>query len=391
MKLDKKRGVGGAALLLVAVVLWVALSDGGEPVRVATTVTDTLSVSVTAEGRTRARDPYTVTAPVAGWLTRIPVQEGDEVDAGQVLARILPSPQDPRTAAALGADVEAARAMRVEAEASLARAAVQAEQARREAERRTALAEEGSLSREVIEQARTQAALAERTRASAEAALEAASANLAAAEARVMGASGDASSGPAVAVTAPVAGRILRIPDRSARVVPAGTPLMEMADVGGLEVVFDVLSQDAVRIEPGQEIRITEWGGDGVLEGTVRTVTRAGYTRVSALGVEEQRVDVVGDLSHIPSALGTGYRVAGEIVTSRASDVLAVPTSGLFRSDGAWAVYAVVNGRAVRREVTLGLRNAERAEVVEGLVEGDQVVLFPPATLSHGAEVRPLP
>ena len=206
-----------------------------------------------------------------------------------------------------------------------------------------------------------------------------------------MGASGEGSGAPAVVVTAPVAGRLLRIPDRSARVVPAGTPLMEMADVGSLEVVFDVLSEDAVRIEPEQEIRITEWGGDGVLEGTVRTVTQAGYTRVSALGVEEQRVDVVGDLGHIPPSLGTGYRVAGEIVTARASDILTVPTSGVFRSEGAWAVFVVENGRAMRRTVTLGMRNSERAQVVDGLVEGDRVVLFPPASLDDGVEVRPLP
>ena len=391
MKLDRKRVLGGAAFVVVAVVLWLALRDGGEPVRVEVAARDTLSVSVAAEGMTRARDRYTLTAPVTGWLTRIRVEEGDDVDAGEVLARILPSPEDPRTAAALGAELQVAGAMRLEAEASLARATAQAEQARREAERRIALADEGALSREVIEQARTQAALAERSLASADAALEAASARLAAAEARLLGASGDASGAPALVVTAPVAGRLLRIPDRSARVVPAGTPLMEMADVGGLEVVFDVLSEDAVRIEPGQEIRVTEWGGDGLLAGTVRTVTRAGYTRVSALGVEEQRVDVVGDLHRIPPELGTGYRVAGEIVTSRESEVLTIPTSAVFRSEGAWAVFVVENGRALRREVTLGMRNSERAQVVEGLAAGDRVVLFPPASLTDGAEVSPLP
>ncbi len=391
MKLDRKRVMAGAALVLVAAVLWMTVTDGGAPVRVAVVGRDTLSVSVAAEGMTRARDAYSLTAPVTGWMTRIPVEEGDDVAAGQVLARILPSPEDPRATAMLGAEVEAARAMRLEAEASVARATTQADQARREAERRTALADEGGLSREVVEQARTQAALAERSVASAEAALEAASARLAAAEARLLGVSSDASGTPAVAVTAPVAGRLLRIPDRSARVVAAGTPLMEMADVDGLEVVFDVLSEDAVRIQPGHRVHITEWGGDGVLEATVRTVTLAGYTRVSALGVEEQRVDVVGDLVHIPSSLGTGYRVAGEIVTWRESDVLTVPTSAVFRSDGTWAVFIAENDRAVRREVALGMRNADRAQVLEGLAEGDRVVLFPAAALTDGARIRPLP
>ena len=391
MKLDRKRIVGGAALALLAVVAWIALRDGGIRVRVEAASRDSLSVSVAVEGRTRARDAYTLTAPVTGWLTRVSADEGEEVDAGAVLARILPSPEDPRTLAALGAEVEAARAARMEAEAGLAQAEARADQARREAERRTALAEAGSLSREVIEQARTQAVVAERTLASAAAALEAASARLAAAEARLLGTSGDASGAPAVEVPAPVGGRVLRIPDRSARVVAAGAPLVEMADVRDLELVFDVLSEDAVLIEPGQEIRITEWGGDGVLKGTVRTVTLAGYTSVSALGVEEQRVDVIAELHGAPTALGTGYRVAGEIVTQRETDVLGVPTSAVFRSDGAWAVFVVEDGRAARRQVVLGMRNPERAQVLEGLAEGDQVVLFPPSALTDGADVRPLP
>lgn len=387
----KKRSIliMGAALLVVAVG-YTLLRNGGVEVSVEAVTRDTLSVSLGVEGRTRARELFTVTAPVHGELARIGLEEGDPVEAGDVVARILPSLENPRTLATLRADVEAARAAHLEAGAAVAQAETRAEQAAREADRRTALAEAeaGSLSREAIEQAVTAADVAARQLEAARAMLDASEARLAAARARVLGASGSSDSAPALDVIAPVSGRVLRIPDRSGRAVTAGTPLIELADVRGLELVFDVLSEDAVRIEPDQEILVSDWGGDEVLKGRVRTVTMAGYTKVSALGVEEQRVDVIGDLDATPAPLGAEYRVGGSIVVWRGSDVLTVPTSAIFRDADGWAVFAVESGSARLRPVTLGRRNPERAELLDGLEEGSLVVVFPPSDLTDGASVR---
>lgn len=385
----KKRSIliTGAAFLVMAVG-YALLGNGGVEVSVEPVTRDTLSVSLGVEGRTRAREPFTVAAPVHGQLARIELEEGDPVEAGDIVARILPSLENPRTLATLRADVAAARAAQLEAGAAVARAETRAEQAARNADRRTALAEAGSLSREAIEHAVTAADVAARELEAARAMLEASEARLAAARARVLGASANSDSAPALDVVAPVSGRVLRIPDRSERAVAAGAPLIELADVRGLELVFDVLSEDAVRIEPGQEILVSDWGGDEVLKGRVRTVTMAGYTKVSALGVEEQRVDVIGDVDDTPASLGAAYRVGGSIVVWRGNDVLTVPTSAIFRDADGWAVFAVENGSARLSAVTLGRRNAERAELLDGLEEGSLVVVFPPSDLTDGASVQ---
>jgi HlyD family secretion protein len=199
---------------------------------------------------------------------------------------------------------------------------------------------------------------------------------------------------------------VLRVLEESERVVPAGTPLVEIGDVGrgyieegaaggeaggrsgGLEVVVDVLSEDAVRIGAGDPVRIEEWGGDGVLLGAVRLVEPDAFTEVSALGVEEQRVNVIADLFDAPPSLGAGYRVEAHIVTWQGEGVLTVPTSALFQRDGAWAVFAVEDGEAALRTVRVDHRSAEAAEIVEGLAEGDVVVLFPSDQIEEGVSVR---
>lgn len=388
MKVGARRALIAGAVLAVIGATYLVTRDGGVAVSTATAVRDTLSVSIGVEGRTRPRDLYTVTAPASGRLARIRLEEGAEVGAGDTVARMLPTLEDPRTLATLRANVDAARAAYLEAESGVEQARIRASQARREADRRAALTDAGGLSREAIEQAELQARVAERTLEAARATLQAAAARRDAAETRLLGAAGDVDERAVMSVTSPVSGHVLQIPDASERVVSAGMPLVELADVRGLEVVFDVLSEDAVRIEPGQALQVTEWGGDAHLTGTVRVVTRSGYTKVSALGVEEQRVDVIGDLDEIPGSLGAGYRVAGNIVVWRGEDVLTVPTSAIFRSDRGWVVYTVSGGRAQRTEVEIGRRNPERAEVTAGLQPGAEVVLFPPAALEDGSSVR---
>jgi HlyD family secretion protein len=382
--------IAGAVLAVVAVAYTLSTGNGVE-VDVAAATRDTLSVTIPVEGRTQARDRFTVAAPISGRLTRLEVEEGDSVGAGQVVGRLYPAPEDPRVVATVRAEVAAAEARHTEAEARLREAELQASQAVREVDRRRPLAEMGALTREAMEQAELAATVAEERSTSARAALASAEAALRGARARLLGNETTSGDVRPVEVTAPVSGRVVRVPDRSERVVLAGTTLLELADTGGLEVVMDVLSEDAVSIGPGDELVVTGWGGEGTLRGRVRAVTLVGYTKVSALGVEEQRVDVYADLHDRPGTLGTGYRVSGEIVVWRGADVLTVPASALFRSGAAWELFVVEGGRARQRTVQVGHRNEDAVEIVEGLEEGDRVILFPPESIEDGASVSVTP
>ena len=383
-----KRGlVIGGAVLAVAAVAWALWGGGGVEVTVAEAAPDTLSVTIPAEGVTRARDRYTVAAPITGRLTRRDVRAGDRVEEGELLAQLYPAPEDPRAIATARAEVSAAEARHNEAQARLREAEIQARQAQREAERRRPLLELGAITRESLEQAELGAEVAEERRESAEATLRAAEAALTAARARLLGTEASDGSVRPVDVRAPVAGRVERVPDESERVVPAGTPIIELAGVGGLEIVMDILSEDAVRVDPGDPVVLTGWGGEERLHAEVRTVTLVGYTEVSALGVEEQRVDVIADLEDPPPSLGTGYRVTGDIVVWR-GEVLTVPTSAVFRVGDAWQVFVVEEGRARRRVVVIGQRNEDAVEIVDGLEAGDRVILFPPEAVDEGVDVR---
>ena len=379
----------GVAVVAVAIA-YAVWGGGGVRVTVAEAGRDTLSVTIPADGTTRARGRYTVAAPITGRLSRLDVRAGDVVVEGQLLARLYPAPEDPRVIATARAEVGAAEARYTEAEARLREADVQAQQARREAERRRPLLELGAITRENLEQAELAAQVAEERRGSAAATLRAAEAALAAARARLLGAGGSDGDVRPLDVLAPVAGRVARVPDESERVVSAGTPIVELAGVGGLEVVMDILSEDAVRVDPGDPVVLTGWGGEERLHAEVRMVTLAGYTEVSALGVEEQRVDVIADLEDPPSSLGTGYRVSGEIVVWR-GEVLAVPTSAVFRVGDTWQVFVVEDGRARRRDVAIGQRNESAVEIVQGLEAGERVILFPPETVDEGVDVRIAP
>lgn len=388
------------ALAAAAILAWVAARGSAVSVTAVPAVRDTLTETLGVEGVTRARESYTITAPVSGRLERLDVERGDTVEAGRVLGRILPAPQDARTVATLRAEVQAARAAREQASSRLAAAEARARQTGLEVERRRPLADMGALSREQMERVEVEAELAARELEAARAALAAAEASLETAEARLLGATPEAvppDGDAAVPVAAPASGRVVVLPDRSGRVVAAGEPLLELADTDALEIVVDVLSRDAVRIRPGQEMRVTSWGGPEPFRGTVRTVTRAGYTEISALGVEEQRVDVLVEVPHPPESLGTGYEVTGEIVVWEGADVLSVPASAVFRSpdagagadpDGGWALFVIDQGRARLREVRVGRSGRERVQVLEGIEEGELVVPFPPAELEPGTRVR---
>ena len=197
-------------------------------------------------------------------------------------------------------------------------------------------------------------------------------------------------AGQPVDVRAPTNTVLLRIEQQSERVVLAGAALMLLADPSRYELVVDVLSTDAVKISPGMRVSVVEWGGPLAVNATVRTVGPGAFTKVSALGVEEQRVHIVADLVDPPGRLNDGYRVQGRIVIWEQPDVLKLPIGALFRCGGNWCTFIVKSGKAVQRIIQIGQRNAEEAQVLDGLQDHDTVVVYPPTTLSDSMSVRPL-
>lgn len=380
----RKRVVWGAVAAIALLLLALSLRSDPVPVEAAEVGRGPLETTVSAEGVTRVRDRYVVAAPVAGRLERVEVREGDAVEAGTVVARLDPLPLDPQSAAQARARLASARAMLAEAESRVQQSVEARRQAARTAERIRTVGEAGGLSREQVERAETEHAVSRREEEAAVARRTAAAAELEVARAALLSLEG---SRAAMEIRAPVGGRVLRLHEQSERVLQAGTPLVSIGDARGLEVVVEVLSTDAVRISAGAPMRLVDWGGEGELHGTVRQVEPGAFTKVSALGVEEQRVNVVGDLRDPNPALGDGYRVEARIVVWSAPDVLKVNNGALFRFKDGWAVFAIEDGRARQRRVEVGHRGAEESEVRDGLSAGDRVVLFPSDDLVDGSRV----
>lgn len=382
--------LAASALLLLAVFLRPTVHD----VDVGTVSKGPLTVTVDEEGETRVRDRFVVAAPVAGRIERITLKAGAAVDPSTVVTRIYPLQLDPRARAEAEARLDAAQAGQREAEARVAQAEAALQQATRSAKRARQLARPGTISAEELELAE----LAETSRTkeleAARYAATVAEHNVAAAKAALVatdltGATvcGDGTA-PCIAIAAPVAGRVLRVIEESERVVPVGAPLVEVGDPAQLEIVIDVLSADAVKIQPGAPVIIEDWGGDRPLSARVRLVEPSGFTKLSALGVEEQRVNVIADFVEAPATLADAYRLEARVVVWQSNDALQVPTSALFRRGGTWSVFAIDNQRAQRREVKIGQRSATAAEVLEGLTAGEPVILHPSDLIDDGVRVR---
>jgi HlyD family secretion protein len=391
-----------AAGLALAGFVWWALRAPPVPVEIGTASRGTLELTVDEEGETRVRARFVVAAPAAGRLLRIALDEGDAVAAGDVLARIVPAPLDPRATRGAEARLEAADdAWRgAKARAALAEAALA--QADRDLGRAEQLRAAGARSDAALEGARLA-----RTRALREleaARFAAAAADHAADAARAVlmasrtppgnpGLPGDPCATPSscIEVRAPVAGHVLRVHEESERIVLAGAPLLALGDPAEIEIVVDVLSADAVKIRPGAELLVEDWGGEQPLRAAVRHVEPSGFTKISALGVEEQRVNVIADFMDVPSGLGDGFRIEARIVVWRADDVLRVPTSALYRYGEGWAVFVVDGNVARRREVEVGARGPFEAELLAGLEPGERVVLHPSDRLADGVRIREAP
>jgi|KBSSwiStaDraftv2_1062776.scaffolds.fasta_scaffold10654_11 HlyD family secretion protein len=375
--------------VLIAIAMWPKTID----VDVTTVSRGPVVLTVDEEGRTRVRDRFVVAAPVAGRVLRIELEPGDKVKSGMVVARIQPEQPpllDARSRAEAEAAIESARAAlgRARAEEQRARAAL--DQAQRELARtRELIANELTTARELEARAADVRAAEEAVNADVFA-VRAAGSELARAEARLAPAP-VAGSGRVVTVTSPVDGLVLKRVRESETVVPAGDPLLEIGDPQRLEIVADLLSTDAVRVKPGARAMIDQWGGNRTLDGRVKRVEPSGFTKISALGVEEQRVNVIldfADPAEAWAALGDGYRVEVRIVVWESPSVLRVPTSTLFRSGDKWATYSVDAGRAHLTSVEIGHQTGQEAEILSGLAEGARIIVHPSDAIADTARVR---
>ena len=372
------------ALLLVAAVVAVALWPQPVPVDVMPSTRGPLAVTVDEEGETRVRYRYVVSAPLTGRVLRIALEPGDPVIRGRTVVAQLraeaPALLDARTRAEAEAAVSAAQAGIGQAQAEQRRAAAAAELARLELKRQRDLAASDLTTRQAIDAAESNARTAEEAVRAAEFAVATAQSQLEQARARLQAPTLEA-SGRVLTVTAPVDGVVLKRLRESESVVPAGEPLVEIGDpVKDLEIVSDLLSTDAVKVKPGAKVRIEQWGGESVLRAKVRRVEPSGFMKISALGVEEQRVNVVMDFEDPADAwkqLGDGYRVEIRIVIWEAADVVKVPTSALVRQGEGWSVFVVDGDRVRRVPIAIGQRNADEAEIKSGLEAGRQVVVHP--------------
>jgi HlyD family secretion protein len=390
MKTTGRRVLLGAALAAALLLAGLALRPRPLAVETAPARTAPLRVTVEEEGRTRARDRFTVAAPVAGRLERVALREGDAVARDQVVARVHLAPMDPRERETASARLETARALEREAAENAQRARTDAQQARRDRERAERLSGEGYIPFQQLEQARSAETVALTAAEAARFRANAAASDVRAAKAALLAAEpGAGEEARLLALRAPAAGRVLRVLEESERVVPAGTPILVLGDPGRLEVVVDVLSSDAVLVRPGGAVLLGGWGGEGDLRAVVRTVEPSAFTKVSALGIEEQRVNVVADFVDAPGPLGDGYRVVARIVVWSSERALQVPASALFRraQGEGWALFAVEGGVARLRPVEIGHRTPASVEVLSGIAEGARVVLHPPAPLRDGARV----
>jgi HlyD family secretion protein len=388
MKLSTRWRVALGILAVLLVVVW-RLRPKEIAVDTVQAVRGPLRETVNEQGETRVHDRYVVAAPITGRLRRVLFRAGDSVGRGETVAWLEPAPLDARTEQQATAQVAAAEDARHAAESVVLAARAALEQAVRGRRRADSLAAQGHLSPAQREDAELQETTRRRELEAAGARAQTAQHDLERARATLL-ASGDAPC-PAcarTAIRAPVAGRVLRLLEESERVVPAGTPVLEVGDPSRLEIVSDLLSTDAVKVRPGDTLLVEGWGGGHTLRGRVRIVEPSGFTKISALGVEEQRVNVVADLVDEPGPLGDRYRVEVQVVIWGAADVLKVPLSALIRRGEDWAVMVVRDGRARLRPLTLGHRGEFEVEVLEGLEAGEAVIRFPSDLIRDGTRVR---
>lgn len=384
----------------IGIGLLVAIVSGLRPrplqVETATIENGPLTVSVLEEGKTRIRHRYIISPPIAGFLNRIPLRAGERIEAGKtVLATIQPQQAaflDPRSRAEAQARLKGTEAAKLQRETQVERARMALDLAEKEMGRMKTLRNTGAVAAREWDIAENQASLLGRELRAAEFALQVAEFERAQAEAALVqtDSPGGTASKP-IEIVAPVNGYVLNVHEESARTVAAGTPLMEVGDPADIEAEIELLSSDAVGVRVGAEVSIEQWGGDQPLRGRVSLVEPGGFTKVSALGVEEQRVKVrVEFVDPLPAGISFGdrYRVEARITTWRADSVPRVPTGALFRKGNDWMVFAIEGGKARAAKLDIAHQNGAFAEVRGGLATGATVILHPPDSLVEGAMVE---
>ena len=377
------------ATIVIGAIVAFALMPSRLLVEVGRVDTGPLQVTIDQEGETRAHDRFIMSAPVPGRLLRVELEDGDAVKRGEIIARIDPLPLSQRERQEILARIEATEAAERQAKAREAHAREDWKQTHRDQERAERLARDGVISSQALELATNADITAAEELDAAKYSAQVAASEVKIARAGLVGLNADVDkAGPLIELRAPVAGRVLRVIEKSERVVSAGTPILTMGDSKQLEIVADVLSTDAVKIQPGMPVLLEGWGGDHPIRARVRLVEPGGFTKVSALGIEEKRVNVISDFVDPPGPLGDGYRVETRTVIWSGEKVLKVPQSALFRQGQGWSVFAIEGGRAKRREVEIGQRNETEAQVFRGLTNGEEVVLHPSNQVSDGARVR---
>lgn len=394
-----KRASGAVLGLLIGFGLIWALMPGPVDVDTATIGRSTLHVTVDEEGKTRIRNVFVITAPIAGTMERSTLKTGDAVVKDETVIAVVKPPEptfrDFRTSLELAAQVRSCEANVELAEAELRRVRAELELARIEFERVKTLADKGITARSTLDKAEANLRMQDASEKRAIAAVEVRKTELQNAKARqvtpqdasVREATRDSCS---FEVKSPESGRVLKLIAESEQALNIGAPIMEIGDPGNLEVVVELLSEDAVKIGPGAEALIENWGGPP-LRAHVKRIEPSGFTKISALGIEEQRVKTILEIDADPSQwerLGHDYRVYVKIDVYKAENVIAVPIGALFRRGEQWNVFTVRNGRAAVQAVTIGHRNSAMAEIRDGLQEGDRVVLHPSDRVSDGVRVR---
>ncbi|PIE41682.1 MAG: hypothetical protein CSA49_02195 [Gammaproteobacteria bacterium] len=386
----------GITLAIVLVALALGLRPQPMMVEAAEITKGSFNVTIEEEGITRVKDRFVISSPVAGYVRRIPLNIGDQVSKEQQLTLLEPlrsAVLDPRHRAEAEARVAAANSALSVAQQQAEAARVESDFANQEFDRKRNLKEKGFISVEELQMAQTSQRRANAVLRSAKFSVDVARHDLKAANTLLQYSAAQKSDDITrehVPIKSPVAGSVLSIHRKSEGVVTAGTPLLEVGDPAALEVAVDVLSFDAVNIKPGMKVDLKRWGGDNI-EGIVRIVEPVGFTKVSALGVEEQRVWVIIDLVSPRKnweQLGDGYRMEASFLVWQADDIVTAPNASLFRLKNQWHVFVIQNNTVSLRAVEVGKRNGLNAEILSGVEPGEQVVIHPDSDLSDGAAVK---
>lgn len=391
--------LAAAAVAIVAAIVVALAWPRTLPVDVATVRRGRFEAVVEEDGRTRVRERYLVSAPVAGTVMRVDLEPGEEVSRGQILAVVVPAAPpllDARSRREAEDRLGAAGDELRRAVEALAHSRTALAQEKIDLARAQKLAADGIVAHADLDKVELAVNLRSREVAAAEFEVRVSEHRLDLARtmlARLRDPSRDSGGGGEPwEIRSPVGGVVLRVLQKSESVVAAGAPLLEIADPGDLEVVVDLLTEDAARVAPGARVALERWGGETPLEGRVRQVEPSGFTKLSALGVEEQRVNVVLDIVSPRASwsnLGDGFRVDVRVLVAEADDALVAPTSALFRDGAGWAAWVVTDGRATRRAVQVARRGTRMAEIASGLAAGDEVIVYPGDAIAEGVRVAP--